>query len=70
MILKKYNHIFVKILNDHNFKSYQNILIILGFSLFPKGTFSVKFGIYMCQTTILRGVLYNCPTYFLHPINI
>jgi hypothetical protein len=30
-------------------------------------TFSVKFGIYMYQVTIFRGVLGNCPTYFLSP---
>jgi hypothetical protein len=33
----------------------------------PKGTISVKFGIYMRQTTIFRGVLNNCPYYFLSP---
>jgi hypothetical protein len=30
-------------------------------------TFSVKFGIYMHQTTIFRGLLGNCPIYFLSP---
>ncbi len=35
---------------------------------FLRGTLSVKFGIYMRQTTILGGgVLDNCPTYFLSP---
>jgi hypothetical protein len=31
------------------------------------GTFNVIFGIYVCQMTIFRGVLDNCPTYFLSP---
>jgi hypothetical protein len=32
----------------------------------PGGGFSVKFRIYVCQTTIL-GVLNNCPTFSLSP---
>jgi hypothetical protein len=35
-----------------------------------EGTLSVKFGIYLHQMTIFRGVLDNCPTYFYHPIII
>jgi len=35
-----------------------------------EGTFSVKFEIYVCQTTIFRGVLNNCPIYFYHPVII
>jgi hypothetical protein len=37
------------------------------FVMTPGGTFNVKFGIYVHQTTILRGVLNNCSTYFLSP---
>jgi len=33
----------------------------------PGKTLSVKFGIYMCQMTIFKKVLGNCPTYFLSP---
>jgi hypothetical protein len=33
----------------------------------PRGTFSVKFGIFVRQTTIFRGVLDNCPNHFLSP---
>ncbi len=38
-------------------------------TFFLRGTFSVKCGIYVHQTTIYRGkgVLNNCPTYFLSP---
>jgi hypothetical protein len=32
-----------------------------------KGTFNVKFGIYMRQMTIFKGVLDNCSTHFLSP---
>jgi hypothetical protein len=35
-----------------------------------QGTLGVNFGIYVRQTTIFRGVLDNCTTYFYHPIII
>jgi hypothetical protein len=34
----------------------------------PRGTFSVKFEIYVHQTTIFREILDNCSTYFYHLI--
>jgi len=32
-----------------------------------RGTLNIKFGIYMRQTIILKGVLNNCSTHFLSP---
>jgi hypothetical protein len=36
----------------------------------PKGTLSVKFGIYVHQMTIFKGVLNDFPTHFYHLIII
>jgi hypothetical protein len=35
--------------------------------LYPEGTFSEKFGIYVHEMNIFRGVLDNYPTYFSSP---
>jgi hypothetical protein len=56
------------------FASHNNTLLeyyithmCIDFTTYSRGTFNVKFGIYMHQTTIFRGGIKKCLTYFLSP---
>jgi len=55
-------HVFV---NGHAYLRHK-----CGDTFLQEAHFSVKFGIYVHKTTIFRGVLDNCPTYFYHLIII
>jgi hypothetical protein len=56
---------------DHKYVSWHYLFEKkLCFNRGTRGTFSVKFRIYMHHTTIFRGVLGNSPTYFYHFIII
>jgi hypothetical protein len=64
-----YNHLFFT--HDRWMVAYQKLISNLCFPSFfnhnLKGTFSVKFEIYMHQTIIFKGVLNNYLTFFLTP---
>jgi len=53
--------------HNNTLLEYYIIHVCIDFTTYSRRTLNVKFGTYMCQTTIFRRGIKKCLTYFLSP---